>query len=328
MNNLTLASIQDLRTQFETTLGVVQAVDGVSFDIQRGETLGLVGESGSGKSVTALSIMRLVHAIGGHIVSGRIEFNGLGNLLEKDEGEMRGIRGKHIAMSFQDPMTYLNPVLRIGDQIAETISLHQSVTRRQAWDGAIEAMNLVGIPSPQDRVNDYPHQFSGGMRQRLLLAIAVACKPKLLIADEPTTALDVIVQDEILELLKDLKAKVGTTVMIITHDLGMVAELADRVVVMYAGKVLEIAETAALFKKPLNPYTEALIQSIPRIEWGKRRLRTIEGNIADPIKPPPGCRFSPRCQYAQKICFEQDPMPTELKPGHWTACHLASQVYP
>jgi peptide/nickel transport system ATP-binding protein len=306
---------------------VVQAVDGVSFDIQRGETLGLVGESGSGKSVTALSIMRLVHAIGGHIVSGRIEFNGLGNLLEKDEGEMRRIRGKHIAMSFQDPMTYLNPVLRIGDQIAETISLHQSVTRRQARDGAIEAMNLVGIPSPQDRVNDYPHQFSGGMRQRLLLAIAVACKPKLLIADEPTTALDVIVQDEILELLKDLKAKVGTTVMIITHDLGMVAELADRVVVMYAGKVLEIAETAALFKKPLNPYTEALIQSIPRIEWGKRRLRTIEGNIADPINPPPGCRFSPRCQYAQKICFEQDPMLTELKLGHWTACHLASQVY-
>jgi peptide/nickel transport system ATP-binding protein len=306
---------------------VVQAVDGVSFDIQRGETLGIVGESGSGKSVTALSIMRLVHAVGGHIVSGRIEFNGLGNLLEKDEGEMRGIRGKHIAMSFQDPMTYLNPVLRIGDQIAETISLHQSVTRRQAWDGAIEAMNLVGIPSPQDRVNDYPHQFSGGMRQRLLLAIAVACKPKLLIADEPTTALDVIVQDEILELLKDLKAKVGTTVMIITHDLGMVAELADRVVVMYAGKVLEIAETAALFKKPLNPYTEALIQSIPRIEWGKRRLRTIEGNIADPINPPPGCRFSPRCQYAQKICFEQDPMLTELKLGHWTACHLASQVY-
>ena len=300
MNNLTLASIQDLRTQFETSLGVVQAVDGVSFDIQRGETLGLVGESGSGKSVTALSIMRLVHAIGGHIVSGRIEFNGLGNLLEKDEGEMRGIRGKQIAMSFQDPMTYLNPVLRIGDQIAETISLHQSVTRRQAWDGAIEAMNLVGIPSPQDRVNDYPHQFSGGMRQRLLLAIAVACKPKLLIADEPTTALDVIVQDEILELLKDLKAKVGTTVMIITHDLGMVAELADRVVVMYAGKVLEIAETAALFKKPLNPYTEALIQSIPRIEWGKRRLRTIEGNIADPIKPPPGCRFSPRCQYRRR----------------------------
>jgi oligopeptide/dipeptide ABC transporter ATP-binding protein len=327
MEESILTSIQELCTQFKTTMGVVQAVDDVSFDIERGETLGLVGESGSGKSVTALSIMRLVHAVGGHIASGRIEFAGLGNLLEKEEKEMRRIRGKHIAMSFQDPMTYLNPVLRIGDQIAETIRLHQSVTKEQAWDKAIEAVRLVGIPSAEERVRDYAHQFSGGMRQRLLLAIAVACNPELLIADEPTTALDVIVQDEILDLLKGLKAKVGTTVMIITHDLGVVAELANRVVVMYAGKVLEIAETAALFKNPLNPYTEALLQSIPRVDWGKKRLRIIEGNVADPINPPLGCRFSPRCPYAQKICFEEEPKLVDLKPGHWSACHLASKVY-
>lgn len=326
MTDLALLSVQDLRTYFFTSMGTVKAVDGASFDLQTGETLGIVGESGSGKSVTALSIMRLV-PLPGQIVSGRMNLADVGNLLSKDANEMRKIRGRHIAMSFQDPMTYLNPVLRVGDQIAEAILLHSSVTKREAWEGAVEAMKLVGIPSPEIRARDYPFQFSGGMRQRLLLAIAVSCSPELLIVDEPTTALDVIVQDEILELLRVLKRKLGTSVMIITHDLGVVAELADRILVMYAGKVMESAETVALFHDFLNPYTEALLQSIPRVDWGKKPLRVIEGNIASPVDPPPGCRFRPRCVYAQSICSREEPPFVELRPKHWTACHLASEIF-
>jgi oligopeptide/dipeptide ABC transporter ATP-binding protein len=327
VNNSSLLSIQDLRTHFFTSTGVVKAVDGISFDLQRGQTLGVVGESGSGKSVTALTVMRLIPSPPGRIVSGRIEFAGLGNLTEKTEQEMRQIRGKHISMSFQDPMTYLNPVLRIADQIAEAVLLHGQATKREAYDRAVEAMRLVGIPSPEVRAKDYPHQLSGGMRQRILLAIAVSCNPQLLIADEPTTALDVIVQDEILELLRDLKKKLGMTVMVITHDLGVVAELTDQVVVMYAGKVMEEGETLDVFKNPINPYTEGLLRSIPRVDWGKKQLNVIEGNIPDVVDPPPGCRFHPRCPYVAKLCQEAEPAVVELKPRHRTACHFAGKIY-
>jgi len=326
LNNSTLLSVQNLCTYFYTSAGILKAVDGVSFDVHRGETLGIVGESGSGKSVTAFSIMRLVPNPG-RVVSGSINFAGIGNIVEKTDSEMRKIRGRNIAMSFQDPMTYLNPVLRVGDQIAEAVMLHQSVNRSEAWNKTVEAMALVGIPSAEMRARDYPFQFSGGMRQRLLLAIAISCNPELLIADEPTTALDVIVQGEILELLQGLKEKLGTSVIIITHDLGVVAELADRIAVMYAGKVMEIAKTVPLFKETINPYTEALLESIPRVDWGKKPLRVIEGNIAYPINPPPGCRFAPRCQYSKEICGKEDPQLVELRPGHWTACHLASGLY-
>lgn len=327
MNNSSLLSIQDLRTHFFTSTGVVKAVDGVSFDLQRGQTLGVVGESGSGKSVTALTVMRLIPSPPGRIVSGQIEFAGLGNLTEKTESEMRQIRGKHISMSFQDPMTYLNPVLRIGDQIAEAVLLHGQATKREAYDRAVETMRLVGIPSPEVRAKDYPHQLSGGMRQRILLAIAVSCNPQLLIADEPTTALDVIVQDEILELLRDLKKKLGMTVMVITHDLGVVAELTDQVVVMYAGKVMEEGKTLDVFKNPINPYTEGLLRSIPRVDWGKKQLNVIEGIIPDVVDPPPGCRFHPRCPYVARLCQEAEPAIVELKPGHRTACHFAAKIY-
>jgi len=327
VNNSSLLSIQDLRTHFFTSTGVVKAVDGVSFDLQRGQTLGVVGESGSGKSVTALTVMRLIPSPPGRIVSGQIEFAGLGNLTEKTESEMRQIRGKHISMSFQDPMTYLNPVLRIGDQIAEAVLLHGQATKREAYDRAVETMRLVGIPSPEVRAKDYPHQLSGGMRQRILLAIAVSCNPQLLIADEPTTALDVIVQDEILELLRDLKKKLGMTVMVITHDLGVVAELTDQVVVMYAGKVMEEGKTLDVFKNPINPYTEGLLRSIPRVDWGKKQLNVIEGIIPDVVDPPPGCRFHPRCPYVARLCQEAEPAIVELKPGHRTACHFAAKIY-
>ena len=327
MNNSSLLSIQDLRTHFFTSTGVVKAVDGVSFDLQRGQTLGVVGESGSGKSVTALTVMRLIPSPPGRIVSGQIEFAGLGNLTEKTESEMRQIRGKHISMSFQDPMTYLNPVLRIGDQIAEAVLLHGQATKREAYDRAVETMRLVGIPSPEVRAKDYPHQLSGGMRQRILLAIAVSCNPQLLIADEPTTALDVIVQDEILRLLRDLKKKLGMTVMVITHDLGVVAELTVQVVVMYAGKVMEEGKTLDVFKNPINPYTEGLLRSIPRVDWGKKQLNVIEGIIPDVVDPPPGCRFHPRCPYVARLCQEAEPAIVELKPGHRTACHFAAKIY-
>lgn len=327
MNKASLLSIQDLRTHFFTSTGVVKAVDGISFDLQRGQTLGVVGESGSGKSVTALTVMRLIPSPPGRIVSGRIEFAGLGNLTEKTEQEMRQIRGKHISMSFQDPMTYLNPVLRVGDQIAEALLLHGQASRKEAYDRAVEAMRLVGIPSPEVRAKDYPHQLSGGMRQRILLAIAVSCNPDLLIADEPTTALDVIVQDEILELLRDLKKKLGMTVMVITHDLGVVAELTDQVVVMYAGKVMEMGETLDVFRNPINPYTEGLLRSIPRVDWGKKQLNVIEGNIPDAVDPPPGCRFNPRCPHVAKLCLEAEPAVVELKTGHRTACHFAEKIY-
>ena len=318
-----LLSINDLRTHFFTLTGVVKAVDGVSFSIDKGETLGLVGESGSGKTVTALSIMRLIPRPG-KIVSGSAEFEGIGNLVSKTESEMRRIRGKNIAMSFQDPMTYLNPVLKVGDQIAETICLHQNMSTREAKEEAIDSMRLVGIPSPEARAKEYPHQMSGGMRQRIMLAMALSCQPELLIADEPTTALDVIIQDEILSLMKDLK--LNNSLLIITHDLGVVAELSDRVAIMYAGHLMENAHTRILFKRPRNPYTQALLESIPRVDWGKRRLRAIQGSIPDMISPPSGCRFHPRCSYVEAVCRDEVPRLQEVEPGHWTACHRWQEI--
>lgn len=253
-------------------------------------------------------------------MAGAIRFTGFGDLTKKTENEMRHIRGKHIAMSFQDPMTYLNPVLRVGDQIAEAVQLHQVLSRKEAMEKAIESMRLVEIPSPETRAKEYPHQMSGGMRQRILLAMALSCQPELLIADEPTTALDVVVQDEILDLLKDLKTKLNNAIMIITHDLGIVAELSDRVAIMYAGHLMELGNKRSIFARPRNPYTEALLESIPRVDWGKRRLHAIQGWIPNMISPPSGCRFHPRCRYAQPICRKEVPPFEEVEPGHWTAC--------
>jgi len=317
-----LLRINNLRTYFFTTDGVVKAVDGVNLSIGTGEVLGLVGESGSGKTVTALSIMRLVPSPPGRIVGGSIVFKDE-DLLEKTEKEMRKVRGAGIAMSFQDPMTYLNPVHKIGDQIVEAIKLHQDVDEKEAWESAMKYMELVRIPSGRERLNDYPHQFSGGMRQRILIAMALSCHPSLLIADEPTTALDLITQREILELLTGLKEEIKFSMLLITHDLGTVCELADRVAVMYAGKVVEYADKLTMFKEPGHPYTEALLASIPTLEVIKektQRLRAINGVPPDMTRVPPGCRFHPRCPYASESCSISEPGLIHTGTNHFVAC--------
>ena len=302
----TLLKVNDLQTYFHTEMGVVRSVDGVSFRIGENETVGMVGESGCGKSVTALSIMRLID-MPGRIVNGQLDFKGE-NLLAKNDEQMRLIRGNEISMIFQEPMTSLNPVHTIGDQIAEVIVLHQKLPKREAKKKAIEMLAHVGIPSPEQRINEFPYQLSGGMRQRAMIAMALSCNPSLLIADEPTTALDVTIQAQILDLMKRLKEESGAAVLIITHDLGVIAEMADSVVVLYAGKVVEYADVNSLFEKPLHPYTRALLESIPRItdEYG-RKLYTIKGSIPDPLHLPDGCKFYPRCRYAVDLCKKEEP---------------------
>jgi len=319
-----LLAIEGLKTHFATDDGMVHAVDGVDLVIDRGETLGVVGESGCGKTVTAMTVMKLVAMPPGRIVAGRILWQGR-DLVPLSPDEMRSIRAKEIAIIFQEPMTSLNPVYSVGEQIAEVIRLHEGLGRRAAMDRTVEMLKLVHISHPERRVHDYPHQFSGGMRQRVMIAMALSCNPKLLIADEPTTALDVTIQAQILELLAELKGRFGMAVMLITHAMGVIAETAQRVVVMYAGKVVEEAPVAQLFASPLHPYTQGLIRSIPRVDTAaiaKKRLEAISGVVPSLLDPPPGCRFAPRCRHARAICTAETPPLREVRRGHKVACVL------
>ncbi|TMJ01042.1 MAG: ABC transporter ATP-binding protein [Alphaproteobacteria bacterium] len=319
-----LLEIRGLKTHFATDDGMVRAVDGVDLAIARGETLGVVGESGCGKTVTALSVLKLIAMPPGRIVAGQILYQGR-DLVPLGTEEMDRIRAKDIAMVFQEPMTSLNPVYAIGEQIAEVLRRHEGLSRKAALDKTIEMLRLVQIPNPEKRVNDYPHQFSGGMRQRVMIAMALSCNPKLLIADEPTTALDVTIQAQILELLADMKSRFGMAIMLITHAMGVVAETAQRVVVMYAGKVIEEAPVEALFANPRHPYTQGLIRSIPRIDTAatrKERLEAIPGVVPNLLNPPPGCRFAPRCRYAMPKCREATPPLYDVGHGHRVACVL------
>ncbi len=305
--------------------GLVRAVDGISLSVGAGETVAVVGESGCGKSVTALSILRLIASPPGRIAGGTIEFEGL-DLLSMPEKAMRRIRGKKIAMVFQEPQTSLNPVFTVGFQVAEPLLLHEKISRRAGRARAIELLRRVGIADPESRVDDYPHQLSGGMKQRAMIAMALACKPSLLIADEPTTALDVTVQSQILALLKDLQRDLGMSVLLITHDLGIVAEVADRVAVMYAGRIVETADVRALFASPRHPYTVGLFDSLPRVGEIRARLRAIPGQVPDPAAFPEGCRFHPRCPLAIDRCRSEVPLLREISPGHASACHRAEEV--
>ena len=316
-----LLKVEDLKTYFFTQDGVVKAVNGVSFEVAEGETVGIVGESGCGKSVTMLSIMRLIPSPPGRTVAGRVLFEGQ-DLLKLDEEGIRRIRGNKIAMIFQDPMTSLNPVLTIGQQVSEAIMLHLGLSRQQARQRTIELLEMVGIPGAADRIEDYPHQFSGGMRQRVMIAMGLSCNPQLLIADEPTTALDVTIQAQILDLVKDLKNRLGMAVIWITHDLGVVAGLADRVMVMYAGYIVESAPVRVLYTDPRMPYTLGLLRSIPRLDEERQaRLTPIEGLPPDLINPPPGCPFNPRCPFAIERCLiEMPPLAPAGADDHLAAC--------
>lgn len=314
-----LLKLEDLQTYFYTDDGVVKSVDGVSFDIFKGETLGVVGESGCGKSVTSLSIMRLIPIPPGKIAGGHIWFDGE-DLVKKTEAEMRKIRGNDISMIFQEPMTSLNPVYTVGDQISEVIILHQKVSKKEALEQTVEMLRKVGIPSPEKRVHEYPHQLSGGMRQRVMIAMALSCNPKLLIADEPTTALDVTIQAQILELMKELKDEFNTAIMLITHDLGVVAEVCDRIAVMYAGKIVEYSDVETIFGRPQHPYTWGLLKSIPKLEGHVGRLMTIEGVVPSPLNLPKGCTFNPRCRFSTDKCRESMPDIHEIRPGHSVRC--------
>jgi peptide/nickel transport system ATP-binding protein len=320
-----LLDVKNLKTYFFTDEGVVRAVDGVDLYIDKGETLGVVGESGCGKSVTALSIMKLIPQPPGRIVEGNITYDG-SNLVDLPPNRMRKIRGKEISMIFQEPMTSLNPVFTVGEQIAEAIRLHEGLGRREAMAKTVDMLKLVHIPNADRRVKEYPHQLSGGMRQRIMIAMALSCNPKLLIADEPTTALDVTIQAQILDLLNELKSKLRMAVMLITHDMGVIAETAQRVVVMYAAKVAEEAPVGELFKEPLHPYTQGLLRSIPRIDLAataRRRLETIPGTVPTLRGDiAPGCRFAPRCPFVKSVCTEKVPVLKEVKPGHKVSCWL------
>ena len=321
-----MLKIENLKVHFDTDDGVLYADDGVNLHIDRGETLGVVGESGCGKSVTAMTIMKLLPMPPGRIAAGQIWFEGQ-DLVQANEAVMRQLRAREIAMIFQEPMTSLNPVLSVGEQIAESLRLHEGLSNKQALAKAAEMLGLVNIPRPSQRVNDYPHQFSGGMRQRVMIAMALSCKPKLLIADEPTTALDVTIQAQILDLLNQLKSQMGMSIMLITHAMGVVAETAQRVVVMYAGRVVEEASVDDLFGSPSHPYTQGLIRSIPRIDLDsvhKQRLQAIPGLVPKLINPPIGCRFAPRCPHANERCAMEMPELRELTSGHKVACHYAT----
>ena len=319
-----LLEINDLKTYFDTDDGTVRAVDGVDLTIDRGETLGVVGESGCGKTVTAMTILKLIQMPPGRIAAGSISWLGR-DLVPLDANDMRRIRSKEIAIIFQEPMTSLNPVYTVGEQIAEVIRLHEGLNRRDALDRTIEMLRLVHIPTPERRVHNYPHQFSGGMRQRVMIAMALSCNPQLLIADEPTTALDVTIQAQILDLLGEMKSRFGMAIKLIPHAMGVVAETAQRVVVMYAGRVVEEASVEQLFAQPLHPYTQGLIRSIPRIDTSvgkKQRLEAIAGMVPGLIDPPPGCRFAPRCKFARPACTEAVPELRMVEAGHKVACIL------
>lgn len=318
-----LLKIRNLHTYFFTDEGVAKAVDGVDLELEEKGTLGLVGESGCGKSVTALSIMRLIPEPPGKIVQGEVVFGGV-NLLSLSEGEMRKVRGRSISMIFQEPMTSLNPVFQIGDQISEVLRLHEGLSKKEAWNRSIEMLRMVGIPSPERRVAEYPHQLSGGMRQRAMIAMALACRPKLMIADEPTTALDVTIQAQILELINRLQKETGMSVILITHNLGVIAETAQKVAVMYAGRIVEYAPVRPLFVTPRHPYTQGLLKSIPRLDEGqarKQRLEAIPGLVPSLLDLPPGCKFSNRCKYLFDKC-QEEPELKEIDPGHFVRCWL------
>jgi len=318
-----LLDIQGLKTWFKTDDGLVRAVDGVDISIGRGETVGVVGESGCGKTVTARSILQLIDMPPGRFEAGKILWQGR-DLIPLSAPEMDKIRSKEIAIVFQEPMTSLNPVYTVGAQIAEVVRQHEGLTSRQAIDRVVEMLALVNIPNPRKRVHDYPHQFSGGMRQRVMIAMALSCQPQLLIADEPTTALDVTIQAQILELMADMKDRFGMAIMLITHAMGVVAETCQRVVVMYAGKVVEEAPVEALFGNPRHPYTQGLIRSIPRVDRAavqKERLEAIPGTVPSLLNPPPGCRFAQRCKFAMDVCQQDIPL-KEVGPGHFVRCVL------
>ncbi|OQX85925.1 MAG: peptide ABC transporter ATP-binding protein [Candidatus Latescibacteria bacterium 4484_7] len=316
-----LLEINNLKVVFHQDQGIVRAVDGLSFSIGAGEVVGLVGESGCGKSVTALSIMRLLPESQAEIVEGEIVFEGT-NLLELPEKEMRHIRGNEISIVFQEPLTSLNPVFTCGEQVREAIALHQRLGRKESRERAIEMMRLVRLPDPEKQYSRYPHQLSGGMRQRVMIAMALSCQPKLLIADEPSTALDVSVQAQILELLRDLKERLGMAILLITHDLAVVAQMAEKIVVMYAGVVVEEAPKKELFKRPSHPYTRGLLESLPDIRSRRGRLKTIPGSVPDPSMIPPGCRFSDRCHLAFDRCYNEEPPLFVVDEGHVSRCWL------
>ena len=317
-----LLQVKDLKTYFYTDDGVIKAVDGVDFAIKRGETLGMVGESGCGKSITSLSILRLIQEPPGKIVSGEIWFKGE-ELLKKNPEEMRKIRGNKISMIFQEPMTSLNPVYTIGEQISETIRFHQKLDKKKALKKTIELLKLVSLPFPETRVHDYPHELSGGQRQRVMIAMALSCKPDLLIADEPTTALDVTIQAQILELIKKLKDEIGMSILMITHDLGVIAEVSDNVIVVYAGKVLEYADVKTIFCNPRHPYTIALQNSIPLISNRPgKKLEAIQGEIPDPLALPSGCKFYPRCKFAIDLCRQEEPELEKIEDNHFVRCWM------
>jgi oligopeptide/dipeptide ABC transporter ATP-binding protein len=327
-NNKPILEVKGLKTHFFTKRGVSKAVDGIDFNLHKGETLGIVGESGCGKSITSLSILRLIPSPPGKIAGGQVLFKGK-DLVTMSEDEMRKVRGNEISMIFQEPMTSLNPVLPVGEQIAEALRMHQKMGRKAAWEKAVEMLKLVGIPSPEKRAKQEPFQLSGGMRQRVMIAMALACTPEVLIADEPTTALDVTIQAQILELIKDLQNKLGMGVIMITHDLGVVAETCDTVAVMYAGNIIEHAPTEKIFANPRHPYTQGLLDSLPKIHEDQEELQTIEGSVPSPYNMPAGCRFATRCPHQQPICHEQQPELIEQNDGvrvrcwmytdHWTA---------
>ena len=325
--------VEGLQTYFYTRQGIVKAVDGVSFHLCKGETLGIVGESGCGKSITALSVMRLIPDPPGRTVGGRVVLDGE-NLLDLSEPEMRAIRGNDISMIFQEPMTSLNPVLTIGYQIAEALILHQDMSKAKAMERAVEMLDLVKIPEPAQRAKEYPHQLSGGMRQRVMIAMALACNPKVLIADEPTTALDVTIQAQILDLILQLQERLGTAVILITHDLGVIAETARRVIVMYAGRKVEEADVEPLFARPMHPYTHGLMASVPHLDIIKgeehaaaERLEEIPGIVPPLNDLPAGCAFAPRCQFADDLCHGEYPTYEEKRPGHWAACWHSDRLY-
>ena len=327
----TILQIEDLQTHFFTAVGTVRAVDGVSYALKAGETLGVVGESGCGKSVTALSVLRLVANPPGRIVGGAVRFQGR-NLLEISAPEMERIRGNEISMIFQEPMTSLNPLYTVGRQIAEAVALHQGLNKRDSWDRAVEMLRRVYIPEPERRAHAYPHQLSGGMRQRVMIAMALSCNPKVLIADEPTTALDVTIQAQILDLMRELQETFGTAIILITHDMGVVAENADRVVVMYAGRKVEETDAARLFDNPGHPYTRGLLASIPHLDTAARsdarraRLNEIKGMVPSLFNLPRGCSFAPRCALATAQCRDVRPPLEEQRPGHWIACWHADKA--
>ncbi|MCT6925952.1 ABC transporter ATP-binding protein [Metasolibacillus sp.] len=326
MEQQKVLEVKNLKTHFFTKEGVSKAVDGVSFYLNKGETIGVVGESGCGKSMTSLSILNLIPSPPGKIVNGEILLHGK-NIVGLSQEELRKIRGKKISMIFQEPMTSLNPVLTVGEQIAETIRLHEKLPRKQAWDKAVEMLRIVGIPSPEKRAKQEPYQLSGGMRQRVMIAMALACSPDVLIADEPTTALDVTIQAQILEILKDLQQKMGMSIIFITHDLGVVSEMCDKVAVMYAGQVIEEGVTEQLFEEPLHPYTRGLIDSLPKLYEEQDELQTIEGSVPSPYHYPEGCRYADRCPFARELCRAAQPELIEMAEGRKVRCYQYSEKW-